>query len=125
MTLVDEATLREWLVNLGQRDAAERVAHLFCELHLRLRSVGMADGNSFALPITQTELADTMGTSDVHANRALQSLRKKKLITLKAHEVVILDPKGLYQFSGFNPNYLHLDGGNGEAPGAKNGFAPA
>ena len=69
------------------------------------------NGDSFALPITQAELADTMGISAVHANRALQSLRAKKLITLKAQEVVILDPERLYEMSGFNPNYLHLGGG--------------
>ena len=39
-TLVDEATLREWLVNVGRRSAEERIAHLLCELRLRLRAVG-------------------------------------------------------------------------------------
>lgn len=111
MTLVDEATLREWLVNLGQRDAAERIAHLFCEIHLRLKSVGLADADSFGLPITQAELGDTMGISTVHANRALQDLRAQGLITMKDKEVVILDLARLKDVSGFNPNYLHLEGG--------------
>ena len=120
MTLVDEATLREWLVNLGQRDAEERVAHLFCELHLRLKSVGLSDGARFSLPITQAELGDTMGISSVHANRALQSLRSKDLITFRNREVVILDVARLQQLSGFNPNYLHLKGGKHDArPGGR------
>lgn len=124
MSLIDTATLREWLVNLGHRPAEERIAHLFCELHLRLRSVGLADGNSFSLPITQTELADTMGITPVHANRVLQSLRADKLITLKDKEVVILDPERMYEMSGFNPNYLHLTGGKGNGSGARNGSQP-
>lgn len=111
MTLVDEATLREWLVNLGQRGAEERIAHLFCELHLRLRSVGLADGGRFSLPITQTELGDTMGISAVHVNRALQSLRGEGLISFKAKVVVIKDLERLKKICGFNPNYLHLEGG--------------
>jgi CRP-like cAMP-binding protein len=111
MTLVDEAVLREWLVNLGQRNATERIAHLFCELHLRYKSVGLSDGQRFSLPITQTDLADSMGISDVHANRSLQELRKAGLITFKAKEVIINDLERLTQLSGFNPNYLHLDGG--------------
>lgn len=118
MSLVDAATLREWLVNLGQRPAEERVAHLFCELHLRMKSVGLADGNSFSLPITQVELGDTMGITGVHANRVLRSLRADKLITLKHKELVILDPARLYEMSGFNPNYLHLPGGSGNESGA-------
>lgn len=106
--LTDMAVLREWLVNLGQRPAEERVAHVLCELLLRLRVVGLADGEAFELPITQRDLADTMGLSAVHLNRVLQRLRKAKLISWKGDHLVVLDPDGLVAFSGFDPNYLHL-----------------
>ena len=72
--LVEEATLREWLVNIGQRNAEQRIAHLFCEVHLRLKSIGLADGREFQLPIAQAEIGDTMGISAIHVNRSLQSL---------------------------------------------------
>ena len=110
-TLVDEAVLREWLVNIGQREAPERVAHILCELLLRLRAVGLADGDSYELPITQEELGDTLGLSTVYVNRTLQALRAENLITLKSGHVVILDQARLFEFSGFNPNYLHLPTG--------------
>ena len=106
--LVDEGTLREWLVNIGSRSAEDRVGHLLCELLFRLRAVGLAIGDSFELPITQGELADTMGLSDVHMNRVIQKLRKEKLITLTGKNLVILDFDRLAEVSGFNPNYLHL-----------------
>jgi CRP-like cAMP-binding protein len=106
--LTDLAVTREWLVNLGQRQAEQRVAHLLCELLLRLRVVGLANGGGYELPLTQTELADTMGLTTVHMNRVLQSLRKKELITLKDGQLVILDGGRLDALSGFNPNYLHL-----------------
>ena len=51
--LVDAAVLREWLVNIGRRTAEERIAHLFCELLLRMRAVGLATTDSYELPITQ------------------------------------------------------------------------
>jgi CRP-like cAMP-binding protein len=57
-SLVAAATQREWAVNLGQRDAAERMAHLFCELFLRLKTVGLAHGNSIEMPLTQSELGE-------------------------------------------------------------------
>jgi CRP-like cAMP-binding protein len=106
--LVDEATLREWLVNIGSRPAEQRVAHLLCEMLLRLRAVGLANGDAYELPITQNELADTLGMSGVHMNRVLMTLRSEKLIQLKSKTVTILDVEKLKAFSGFNPNYLHL-----------------
>ena len=110
-TLVDEATLREWLVNLGNRRAEVRMAHLQCELHLRLKSVGLADGGEFSLPLTQAELADTMGMTPVHMNRSLQALRDQNLMTRKNKHIVIPDIDRLREMAQFNPNYLHLGGG--------------
>lgn len=112
-SLVDEATLREWLVNVGGRSAEHRVAHLLCELLLRLETVGLTNGGSYELPLTQAEIADTMGLSHVHVNRVLQRLRAEGLITLKDKQLVILDVPKLKAFSGFNPNYLHLNERNG------------
>ena len=107
--LVDEGTLREWLVNVGRRPAEQRVAHLLCELLVRLQTVGLASGNTYELPLTQTDVAETMGLTVVHVNRVLQRLRANDLISLKSKQLVIKDAAALKQFSGFNPNYLHLD----------------
>ena len=106
--LVDEAVLREWLVNLGSRPASQRIAHLFCELLLRLEAVGRVTQNSYAFPFTQLEIADTMGLSDVHVNRTLQELRGLGLIALKHRTLTILDVEGLKAYCRFTPNYLHL-----------------
>ena len=107
-TLVDEATLREWLLNIGRREAEERIAHLICELHLRLRSVGLANDDKFALPITQAEIGDALGLSAVHVNRSLHVLKAQNLITLRHREMVITDLARLRALAQFNPNYLHL-----------------
>jgi CRP-like cAMP-binding protein len=108
-TLVDEATLREWVVNLGQRNAYERAAHLLCELFVRLRAVGLTNGNACELPITQSELGDTLGLTIVHTNRMLQDLRRDGLIELKGKYLTILDLSALTQVALFNPTYLHLE----------------
>jgi len=106
--LVDEAVLREWLVNIGSRQADQRIAHLFCELLLRLEAVGHVTDNSYAFPFTQTDVADAMGLSDVHVNRTLRELRRLELITLKGRVLTILNVEHLKTYCGFNPNYLHL-----------------
>lgn len=106
--LVDEAILREALVNLGAREANQGIAHLLCELLLRLDAVGRVTNNTYAFPFTQTDIADTMGLSDVHVSRVLRELRALELITLKKRVLTILDVEGLKAYCGFNPNYLHL-----------------
>ncbi|WP_062015097.1 Crp/Fnr family transcriptional regulator [Aureimonas sp. AU4] len=108
-SLVDAAVLREWLVNIGQRTAEERIGHLLCELLVRLQAVGFVRDNSYALPISQTDLADALGVTVVHTNRMLAVLREQGLITLDRHELLVRDVEGLKRRSGFDPNYLHLE----------------
>jgi CRP-like cAMP-binding protein len=108
-TLVDEGILREWLVGMGRRSADKQLAHLFCELLFRLRSVEVAKNGSFHFPITQDELADTLGISAVHVNRTLQQLRAEGLITLENKRLTVLDEARLTAFAEFDPNYLHLN----------------
>ena len=113
VALVDEAVLREWIVNVSRRSGEEAIAHLFCELLARLEAVGLRVADGFELPVTQTELADTIGLSTVHMNRVLQELRQKALIALNTHGLQILDLNALKKLAGFSPNYLHLFGGKG------------
>lgn len=116
-TLVEEAITREWLVNVGQRTAFERLAHLICEMFFRLRAVGLTEGERCELPLTQAELADTLGLSTVHVNRTLQDLRRAGLITLRGKNLIIHDLAALQGAAMFSPNYLRL-GASEEAPGA-------
>ena len=106
--LVDEAVLREWLVNMGCRPANQRIAHLFCELLVRLEAVGQVEDGSYAFPFTQQDVADAMGLSEVQVNRSLRELRGLGLITLKQRVLTVLDVVGLQAYCRFTPNYLHL-----------------
>lgn len=113
-TLVDEAILREWLGNIGRRTASQRIAHLFCELLVRLQAVGLAHGDAYDFPLTQAELADAAGLSTVHVNRTLQELRAAGLITLRGKQLTIVDVERLKAMAGFDPAYLHLADPKGE-----------
>lgn len=107
-SLVDQAVLREWLTNIGRRNAAKRIAHLLSELLVRLEVVGRVAGGAFDLPITQSDLADTAGLSSVHVNRSLKILRDEGLVTLHRNRLMIHDVEGLKAFAEFDPRYLHL-----------------
>jgi CRP-like cAMP-binding protein len=108
MTLVDAAIFREWVTNIGSRQAYGRISHLLCEMVVRLGAVGLADDHVCELPITQGELADATGLSTVHVNRTLQALRRRKLIRWKDSKFEVLDWEGLQEAGDFNASYLHL-----------------
>jgi CRP-like cAMP-binding protein len=107
-TLIDAAVFREWVTNVGRRDAYGRVAHLFCELFVRFEAVGLNNGDSYGMPITQAELADATGLSTVHVNRTLQALRANGLIKTENGKVVIENWGGLQEAGEFDPTYLHI-----------------
>lgn len=107
--LVAGAVQREWTLNLGQRSAYERLAHLLVELFLRVEVVGLTRGDSCDLPLTQNDLADASGLTAVHVNRTLQELRRAGLIVLQGRTLTIPDMEALKSAAMFNANYLHLD----------------
>jgi CRP-like cAMP-binding protein len=107
--LVTAAVQREWTLNLGQRSAYERLAHLLIELYMRLNVVGRANDGRCDFPLTQNDLADATGLTSVHVNRTLQELRRDKLIELERKQLHILDLPRMMDVAMFNPNYLHLD----------------
>lgn len=115
LTVVDAAIFRQWMANLGQRPAINRIAHLFCEMMRRMEAAGRAQGGSCALPITQADLSDASGLSVVHVNRTLQELRHEGLIDFARGQLTIHDWDGLALLADFRPDYLHLPGRGGEA----------
>lgn len=100
----------EWIVGLGQRSAEERLAHLLCELLLRLTPVQLAPNNSFTLPLTLHELGELLGISAVHIARTLQDLRAKGIIRFDQGHITIFNWPELKKISDFTSSYLHLEG---------------
>lgn len=109
MTNLDAAIHREWELSLGRRSALSRVAHLFCELNVRLGIVGLAENGTYGLPLTQTDLAECLGLTPVHVNRTLKVLRGRGLVEFRGKQVVIQDIEGLKRVAEFDPAYLYLE----------------
>jgi CRP-like cAMP-binding protein len=105
-TLIDAAIFREWMVGLGRRNACTRIAHLVCEMHMRLAAVGLAHADSFDFPVTQIELADATGLSPVHVNRTLMELRRAGKMTFRGSTVIVPDWNQLRATGEFDPAYL-------------------
>ena len=105
--LVDHGVLRAWIVSMGRRKSEERIAHLMCELYIRMRNIGLATDNKCEMPLTQIVLADAVGLTPVHVNRVLQKLRAAEVMDLRSGSLTILDPAKLARIAGFDNNYLH------------------
>jgi len=99
---------REWTTSLGQRNAYERIAHLLCELYMRLHAVGLTQRGGCEFPITQNDLADATGLTSVHVNRTIQQLRHDGLIELHDKRLIPNDIKRLAEAGLFHADYLHL-----------------
>ncbi|HEX2242638.1 MAG TPA: Crp/Fnr family transcriptional regulator [Gammaproteobacteria bacterium] len=108
-TLIDAAVFREWMMGIGRRSAYVRIAHVLCELIVRMKAVGLVSDQACALPVTQAELGDALGLSTVHVNRTLQELRSDGLITLRGSRLEILNWEALKKAGEFDLTYLHLD----------------
>jgi CRP-like cAMP-binding protein len=107
-TLLDAAVFRQWIVNVGRRNAYKRIAHLICEIYTRLDVVDLAKDGTIMWPLTQAEVGDATGLSQVQVNRTLQDLRREKLIELHRAQLQILDWRELKRAGEFDPKYLHI-----------------
>ncbi len=105
--LADEARSRDWVMTLGSSTAAERLAHLLCEIMDRLQAVGLATADGCDLPLTQTDFADATGLSAVHVNRTLQTLRGQRLIELRGRKLRVPDVARLHGMAGFRERGTH------------------
>jgi CRP-like cAMP-binding protein len=107
--LVEASIFREWVLNVGRREARVRVAHVLCEFAARLEAEGLSDEYGCELPMTQEQLADAVGITPVHVNRTLKTLEKEGLITRNKRMVSFPDWRRMRDAADFNQRYLHLE----------------
>ncbi|HMJ92738.1 MAG TPA: Crp/Fnr family transcriptional regulator [Allosphingosinicella sp.] len=108
-TLIDGSIFREWVLNVGRRPAIGRIAHLLCEIGLRMEAAGLANAGSYEMPMTQEQMGDAAGLTSVHVNRVLQELGRLGLIERSKRTITIPDWEHLRRIGDFNARYLHLE----------------
>jgi len=97
------------LSNIGRRTARERVANLLLELFYRARvQSDVAPGDSIDMPLTQEQIGDAVGLTNIHVNRMLRDLRLAGLLEIipavppnRGGTLRILDPDRLAEEAGF------------------------
>jgi CRP-like cAMP-binding protein len=108
-TIADASVLAKWVGNVGRKDAKAGMAHLFCELGIRIEKAGLGSRQRFRLPATQEQLGEALGITTIHVNRTLKVLRAEGLVMIAERMVEIPDWDALVGFADFDPAYLLLD----------------
>ncbi len=108
-TQIDAAILREWIVNVGRRDAVSRVAHLLCELAVRLTAANLAENYRYRMPMTQEQIGDAVGLTTIHVNRTLRELERKGLVERDKRIIQIVDWEALREIGDFNLRHRFYD----------------
>jgi CRP-like cAMP-binding protein len=106
-TLIDASIFREWVLNVGRRDAKQRIAHMLCEFATRREAAGLGSPESFVLPMTQEHIADATGLTAIHVNRMLQALGNDGVIQRDKRHIAIADWQRMRRVADFQPAYLH------------------
>ena len=107
--LIEGAISREWVANVGRRSTLEALAHLICEMALRMDAVGLVQKGAFPFELTQQDLADALGVTAIYLNRMLKRLRHTGMIAVRGRTLEVLEWDTLRRLADFNPGYLHLE----------------
>lgn len=106
-TLIDASIFREWVLNVGRRDAKTRIAHMLCEFAARHDAVGIDSAEAFEVPMTQEQIGDATGLTAVHVNRMFRALERDGVIARKGKSILVNDWARMRRVADFDPSYLH------------------
>jgi CRP-like cAMP-binding protein len=106
-SLIDASIFREWVLNVGRRDAKSRIAHMLCEFIVRCEAVGLGSAERLDLPMTQEQIADATGLTSVHVNRMLRVLAEEGVISRRGRQIQVEDWDLMRKVADFDPVYLH------------------
>ncbi|WBU58748.1 Crp/Fnr family transcriptional regulator [Paracoccus sediminicola] len=91
---LDEA--RDWMMTLGRKSAAEKVASFLLMLSRHMRPHVKGCSTAFDLPLGRSDIADFLGLTVETVSRQLTKLRKDGIIEIeKARHVDVKDLDGL------------------------------
>lgn len=99
---MDEATLRQWVVNIATQSAYERLAHLLSEICKRLQTVGLASATECVINIRQLDLGDAVGVGRSHASLSMMQLKDEGIVELTRGSIKVLNMQRLFEAGKFN-----------------------
>lgn len=113
----ERIVLMDRITSLGRTNSAQRLATFLLHIYERLRLLDPALGATFAMPITQEQIADVIGLTPIHVNRVFRRLEAGGLIIRQGRDITLTDAEALREMSGIperrwlrQPEWLADDG---------------
>ena len=106
----DLALCQHHLMSAGRRDSHESIAFLLLELfHRAKKRIPQRFNeteNSIAFPLTQEEMGDAIGITNVHVNRIIREFMRDGLIHCQHKKLTILNEEKLSEIGDFDVNII-------------------
>lgn len=106
--VVEEAILREHIVQLGRQPAETRLAFFILELYRRQLLTTRTHDHELDFPVGHDVLADALGLSRVHVSRSMKKLRDRGCIAVSERHIKILELEALEAVAEYSDKYLHI-----------------
>lgn len=106
---MESIDLSDRLRALGRSDGKARLANLFLSIAARMRAVNGEHNPVVRMPLTQTDLGDAVGLTQVHVNRLIRQMTEDKLIIRTRGTVTLLDEPGLIDLARFVDRFSAID----------------
>ena len=105
----DQVVFIDTLRAMGRMSARERIAHFLLDILARLRITKGRHITGFNLPLSQTEIGDVIGLTNVYVSKTLGRLEEAGRIRRDNNAVEILEEKELTAMADFTDRYATLD----------------
>ena len=106
----DMSLCQNHLMAAGRKTAKESVAFVLLELYyrvqLQVKNSYSASTNSIDFPITQEDIGDAIGLTNVHVNRVIKGLMDERLIICNKKRLTILNEEKLSEIAEFSPDMI-------------------
>ncbi|MEM8855455.1 MAG: Crp/Fnr family transcriptional regulator [Pseudomonadota bacterium] len=102
MTVQEAAKLLERIRAVGRFSAYERICYLLLEISDRLRLTVPDVDEGFRLPLTQTDIADLLGLTNVYVSKTIARIERDRLIRRQGNRVMLLDLARLREACEYN-----------------------
>ncbi|MFD2740087.1 Crp/Fnr family transcriptional regulator [Sulfitobacter aestuarii] len=109
IALREQVTFIDLLRAMGRMSAEERIGYLFLDLIARLRITNPSMTDTFRLPLTQSQIADYLGLTNVYVSKTLLQMEQKGYLQRGDGKVRLLREEALIELTDFTNHYDDLD----------------
>lgn len=109
IALRDQVILVDTLKATGRMSARERIAYFLLDMLARLRVIEGRDLAAIDIPLSQTEIGDVIGLTNVYVSKTLGRLEEAGCIRRDGSTVEVLEERELRDMVDYRDRYATLD----------------